>query len=202
VRYISKTESKRRRWLDLATAIDCHKAINDCEEPDAIRDIKAAVFDRKIPCKFEDQKEQPRDWKLPFQWVPPISDMVPEVWKLDRKKRLKDTTGRFRPFLLLKSAFDRCFKEQDLPEPPESLRQAPESEIRKAITEAYEDAEAQGRKPPNIRELAGAVQPLLQAKGYTASGLTIQKLGDRPEYKRRRRPPGKTLTGEHRLKQK
>ncbi len=198
MRYISKAETERRRWLDLAAAIVLVKTINNhCEESQAIRDIEAAVPDGRIPWKWEDQRRQPLG-SSSLQWVPPISDMLPNVWKLDKQKRLEDSTGRFRTFLLLRFALNCCFKEQESPEPPAGFGEPPKSEIHKAITAVYNDAEAHGRKPPNIKELPGAVQPLLKARGYQTSSRNIQILGDCPEHKRRRRPPGKTLASQHR----
>jgi hypothetical protein len=51
---------------------------------------------------------------------------------------------------------------------------------------------------PNIKELPAAVQPFLQ--GFYASGRRIQQLGDAEEFKRRRRPRGKTVASERRKK--
>jgi hypothetical protein len=61
---------------------------------------------------------------------------------------------------------------------------------------AYDAAEAAGMKPPNIKELPAAVQPFLQQKGFSASGRRIRELGDAEEFKKRRRPPGKTVASE------
>ena len=116
MRYISKAEKERHRWLDLAAATACLRTINHCEEQDAIGDVEAAVREGMISCKWEDQKQQPFGSIGPISWAPPISDMLPDTWELDGHKRLKDTTGRFRRLLLLKSDFDRCFKEQDQPQ--------------------------------------------------------------------------------------
>jgi hypothetical protein len=76
------------------------------------------------------------------------------------------------------------------------LKPAPDRIVIKAIRWAYDAAEDAGRKPPNIRELPAAVQPFLQQKGYSASKRRIQLLGEAEEFKRRRRPPGKTLKSE------
>jgi hypothetical protein len=76
------------------------------------------------------------------------------------------------------------------------LRPAPADAIREAIAEAYDSAEGEGRKPPNIKELPAAVHPLLEAQGYQASGRHIMKVGDKPEFKNRR-----VLTGIRRRSQ-
>ncbi len=68
--------------------------------------------------------------------------------------------------------------------------------INEEIKSEYDAAEAAGRKPPNIRELGAAVQLLLKEKGFSASKRRIQQLGDAEEFKRRRRPPGKTVASE------
>ena len=76
------------------------------------------------------------------------------------------------------------------------LKPASTAMINEAIRCAYDAAEAAGRKPPNIRELGAAVQLLLKEKGFSASKRRIEQLGDAEEFKRRRRPPGKTLKSE------
>jgi hypothetical protein len=76
------------------------------------------------------------------------------------------------------------------------LKPAPERIVIEAIRCAYDAAEAADRKPPNTRELPAAVQPFLQQKGFSTSGRRIRQLGDAEEFKRRRRPPGKTLKSE------
>jgi hypothetical protein len=78
------------------------------------------------------------------------------------------------------------------------LKPAPSRTVIEAIGCAYDAAEAAGRKPPNTKELPAAVQPFLQQKGFTASGRHIRELGDADEFKRRRRPPGKTIASERR----
>ena len=83
-----------------------------------------------------------------------------------------------------------------------ALKPAREKDISAAITAAYDAAHAAGRKPPNIKELPAAVLPLLEEKGYHASGRSIQHLGEAQEFKRRRRQPGKTISSEKRAQQK
>ena len=83
-----------------------------------------------------------------------------------------------------------------------ALKPAPKKEISAAITAAYDAAHAAGRKPPNIKELPAAVLPLLEEKGYHASGRLIQHLGEAQEFRRRRRQPGKTISSEKRAQQK
>jgi hypothetical protein len=83
-----------------------------------------------------------------------------------------------------------------------TLKQAPALAIHEAIRTAYSDAEIAGRKPPNIKELPAAVLPLLQAKGYHASGRRIMDLGRTPEHLSKRGAPGKTLRSERGISQK
>jgi hypothetical protein len=83
-----------------------------------------------------------------------------------------------------------------------ALKSAPELEIRAAIKAAYDVADAEGKKPPNIKELPAVVQPRLEKKGYSASARSIQKVGEAGEFKRRRRQPGKTISSEHRAQKK
>jgi hypothetical protein len=55
----------------------------------------------------------------------------------------------------------------------------------------YDRAEAAHEKPPNVKEVARAVQLVLRQNGYRASRRQIEKLAEAEEFKRRRWPPGK-----------
>jgi len=68
--------------------------------------------------------------------------------------------------------------------------------INEEIKSEYDDAQAEGRKPANIRELGDVVQLRLDRKGHSASKRRIQLLGEAEEFRRRRRPPGKTPKNE------
>lgn len=80
------------------------------------------------------------------------------------------------------------------------LKQAPRATVEEAIKAAYDVADAAGGKPPNIKELPAAVQPLLEQRGYGASAQFIQELGNAPAFKVRRRSPGKTVSSERRAR--
>ena len=64
-----------------------------------------------------------------------------------------------------------------------------ESEVRRV----YDIADKEGKKPPNIKEVAKPVQDLLREKGYTTSAKQIQEIAESPEFAKRRWPPGETL---------
>jgi hypothetical protein len=215
--YISKAEIERRRWVDLAAAIDHVKAVDGCGGQQALQSIKAAIQDGKIPYRWEDQARPPRFSAGPLGWTPPVSDMLPDEWEVDAQMRLKDTTGRFRVLLLLKFALEALFEQAPKPEEevalqqaPElainkpkseeeiALRQAPDLAINKAIEEVYNSAESAGCKPPNIKELPTLVLRLLEKDGYVTSKERIMKLGGSPEFKRRRWKVGRTLKNEKR----
>jgi hypothetical protein len=83
-------------------------------------------------------------------------------------------------------------------EPPAELRQATSPQIRATIEAVYNAAATDHVKPPNIKELPGAVQRLLKDQGYRASQKLIQEIGDSPEFKVRRRLPGLTMANERR----
>jgi hypothetical protein len=55
----------------------------------------------------------------------------------------------------------------------------------------YLRAQAENKKPPNVKEAAEAVQRALQQKGRWASKRQIQKLAEAEEFKCLRWPPGK-----------
>jgi hypothetical protein len=86
--------------------------------------------------------------------------------------------------------------------PGSPLKQAPEALVDRAIDSVYQQAVAEGRKPPNIKELPNAVVPLLAEKGYHASKKLIMRVGSSARHKGKRRPIGKTLRSEQRARSK
>jgi hypothetical protein len=83
---------------------------------------------------------------------------------------------------------------------PEELKPASEAMIKEEMWSVCNAEQAAGRKEPNVKELSAAVQPRLQRKGRRASRRSIEKLAEAPEFKRRRRRPGKTVASERRKK--
>jgi hypothetical protein len=77
------------------------------------------------------------------------------------------------------------------------LKKAPSAEIDLAIQTAYDNAQREGRKPPNINELPDEVLPILEAKHYRASKLRIKERGEQDKFSSRRRLPGRTWESEH-----
>jgi hypothetical protein len=92
-------------------------------------------------------------------------------------------------------------RPRDVSEPSraaEELKPASDAMTKEEMWSVCYAEEAAGRKEPNVKELSAAVQPLLQRKGFRASRRQIEKLAEEPEFKRRRRPPGKTVASERR----
>jgi hypothetical protein len=83
-----------------------------------------------------------------------------------------------------------------------SPKPAPDQLITNEVRCVYDLADKNGAKPPNIKEIAKPVQCRLKELGYSASATQIQTIADRPEFKKRRRPQGKTLKSEKRLPSK
>jgi hypothetical protein len=107
--------------------------------------------------------------------------------------------------------FARCCKEPPPPSdaakgasqpsgPPGELRPASEDMIKDEIRSAYDRAEAAREKPPNVKEVSRVVQLSLKQKDRRASRRQIEKLAEAEEFKRRRRPPGRTVASERRKK--
>lgn len=71
------------------------------------------------------------------------------------------------------------------------LKTASKNKIHECITAIYDEAEAAGRKPPNINECGAVVQKRLRDSGFEASQLCIKALADEPQYKSRRGRVGK-----------
>jgi hypothetical protein len=79
-----------------------------------------------------------------------------------------------------------------------TLKSASERRMIDAVRRVYDIADKEGKKPPNIREVARPVQDLLRGNGYKASAKQIQEIAERPEFTKRRRATGKTLKSEKR----
>jgi hypothetical protein len=82
------------------------------------------------------------------------------------------------------------------------LRQAPESVIHETIKEAYDRAERDKQKPPNVNQIGAPVQNLLRGRGYTASKRRIKELAADQQHAARRRKAGPTVAHENRKQQK
>jgi hypothetical protein len=80
-------------------------------------------------------------------------------------------------------------------------RPASLSALNVAISAVYDAAQANGAKPPNVRELPAAVRAILERQGLTASGKQIQACASEEPHRSRRRPPGRTLASERRRQQ-
>jgi hypothetical protein len=78
------------------------------------------------------------------------------------------------------------------------LRRAPDSEIHKAIAEAYDSEETAGAKPSNLKQIAAPVKAILRKRGYEASGNRIQELAGDTRHVGRRRKRGVTVASEKR----
>jgi hypothetical protein len=118
-------------------------------------------------------------------WPPPTDRKQPEQSAEDG---FKDECGQHHPVGMSGAA--RETKREPRP--------APDSMIHKTISEAYNEAEKRGSKPPNVKEIVAPVQTMLRDKGYQASGRHIQGLAQNGMHKNRRRKPGATVASEKR----
>ena len=79
---------------------------------------------------------------------------------------------------------------------PGQLKLASTTMIKEEIRSEYAAATAENRKAPNIKEVQAPVQLRLKQKGFFASKLRIEHLANAEEFKKLRRPPGKTVKSE------
>src|SRR5262245_40717284 len=63
-----------------------------------------------------------------------------------------------------------------------NLKRASEPMIEGEVRRTYDIADKEGKKAPNIREVAKQAQDLLRRNGYKASAAQIQKIAERPEF--------------------
>jgi hypothetical protein len=96
--------------------------------------------------------------------------------------------------------YDRPIHVSEPSRAAEELRPASEAMTKEEMWSVCKEEQAAGRKEPNVKELSALVQPRLQRKGRRASRRWIEKLAEAPEFKRRRRPRGKTVASEQRKK--
>ena len=68
--------------------------------------------------------------------------------------------------------------------------------INEEIRSEYAAAKAAGRKAPNIKEVQAPVQLRLKQKGFLVTKRRIEHLAEHEEFKKLRRPPGKTVKSE------
>jgi hypothetical protein len=79
---------------------------------------------------------------------------------------------------------------------PGQLKRASTAMIKEEIRSEYAAAKAAGRKEPNVKEVQAPVQLRLEQKGFWASKRRIEHLAKAEEFKKLRRPPGKTVKSE------
>jgi len=82
------------------------------------------------------------------------------------------------------------------PPPSPEFRPASDLQIHDEIKAEYDDCEATGRKPPNVKQIGKPVQDRLRTKGLYATKTDIQKLAGDKRYTGLRRLPGKTVASE------
>jgi hypothetical protein len=120
---------------------------------------------------------------------------VDDPWKLFRRCRIDpDFPFSDRPSWRenndhwIFATEDSLARVQKRSEP--KLKSAPESMIRRVITDVYDAADKEKTKPPNINELPAKVQPRLKDLGYEASGRQIKVIGKDFSDRRLPRPSG------------
>ena len=79
---------------------------------------------------------------------------------------------------------------------PGQLKLASTTMIKEEIRSEYAAAKAADTKAPNIKEIQAPVQLRLEKKGFFASKRRIEHLAKDEEFKKLRRPPGKTVKSE------
>jgi hypothetical protein len=86
------------------------------------------------------------------------------------------------------------------PGPSPELRDAPIALVREKIRFVCESAAAAGKFGRNINELPDDVMPLLKQDGFKTSKNLIKEIGSELEFRRYRRPRGRTIASEQRRK--
>jgi hypothetical protein len=148
----------------------------------------------------------PYEW-ADLEWEPPVDGKVTSTLRSSLLKRRAWVLVQFSRSDVMREWPSSSETRFDLPPVPnvsesDSLKPAPDWIIRQTIHEVYDAAEASGEKAPNIKELPTTVLRELQQRGYTSSKRHIQQLGDEPDFKKRRRLPGATVSSERRARQK
>ena len=87
----------------------------------------------------------------------------------------------------------RCSVGTPLVGDDEPSRRAPKATINLAVQRAYDHADANQMKPPNVREIAAPVQKLLAREGLVATDRAIQDVANGKQYRSRRRRLGSRL---------
>ena len=104
----------------------------------------------------------------------------------------------FRLIAVRRLPYPTFWKRTNDDAPSLDLKPASKPMIEGEVRRVYDVADKEGKKPPNIREVAKPVQDLLRGNGYKTSAKQIQEIAERPEFAKRRWPPGKTLKTEKR----
>jgi hypothetical protein len=104
--------------------------------------------------------------------------------------------GRFEPLPPEFEADDEGGAVDPASKAEPALPQATDGYIRAALRAVYNEAQAKGDKAPNVKQVGPLAKAWLVKKGRTASKNKIGKIADEDEFRRYRRPVGKTIKSE------
>jgi hypothetical protein len=111
---------------------------------------------------------------------------------------MKLTRDVFFRWTAARGWYPTFWKRRNDEAPSPQLKPASGPMIQDELHRVYDIAAQEGEKPPNINEVAAPVQARLREIGHTASTAQIKGIAERPEFKKRRRPAGKTVKSEKR----
>jgi len=182
-------------FLRLSEAVSFLVSRASCSDDDAKEALRRAGVEGRLRAEGSIPLSAHRDPRKREEHPARKRQMLgPEDWD----GQIDWSAGRIGPysFVFISKASIEAWLSSAVPPNDERtlLRDAPDGEIKRAIKTVYENAKTAGKKPPNIKELASEVQPILKSAGYRTSNHRIQQLGD--EFKDERRRPGKTLRSE------
>jgi hypothetical protein len=120
----------------------------------------------------------------------------------DRQRRMQAQYGLVKQWLerrgwrsrrpISKAQFERAVAAiQSATTRANEFKNPSDQRVKTAIKAVYDSAELEGRRPPNVKELANEVLAILDTYGYRTSARNIQRIGEAPEFKKRRWLPGK-----------
>jgi hypothetical protein len=155
----------------------------------ALAQLRARVAAGEIRLRGELRTERPPADIDPADCARGELDVFGQTLAIYTQKRDRDPARIYRRVFCVKADVKKIVDATRNSVEPE-LKKAAVATIREEISAVY-DAADKGGPRPNINQLAGAVQPRLQERGYKVSLNQIKIIGGEPQFAKRRRRRGR-----------
>jgi hypothetical protein len=199
---------KRERWGLLPEAVKVARDAAGAKPADVAQDIIEAELIKACAEGKIRSRLLAHGPAHVFSSHPPLRELIrplpPEVWSGASIVGNEVVTPLWhKPLVRVGFSLDDVLSYlSESPTPPIAVpsgtgfRRATDRMLHAEIGAAYDDAERNGEKPPNLKELPELVSRRLRDKGFQATQREIRRIGQKPEFAGRRGLSGISVASE------